>query len=77
MAETEKHPAAEALETGAQAAQFVRGAVKTGKALAGAAKGAAAGGPYGAVLGFAWENRKLVGNIIIAAIALLMLPIAA
>ncbi len=75
MAETEKHPAAEALETGAQAAQFVRGAVKTGKALAGAAKGAAAGGPYGAVLGFAWENRKLVGSIIIGATALLMLPI--
>mgnify|MGYP002568328015 CR=1 FL=1 len=54
---------------------MVRGAVKTGKAIAGAAKGAAAGGPYGAVAGFVWENRKVIKKIAIAAIALLMLPI--
>lgn len=54
---------------------MVRGAVKTGKAIAGAAKGAAAGGPYGAVAGFAWGNRKVIGKIAIAAVALLMLPI--
>ena len=35
-------PVAEPLQKGAQAAQAVRGAVKTGKAIAGAAKGAAA-----------------------------------
>lgn len=54
---------------------MVRGAVKTGKAIAGAAKGAAAGGPYGAVAGFAWGNRKVIGKIAIAAIALLLIPI--
>ena len=51
-------PVAEPLQKSAQAAQAVRGAVKTGKAIAGAAKGAAAGGVWGAVAGFAWENRK-------------------
>ena len=44
-------PVAEPLQKGAQAAQAVRGAVKTGKAIAGAAKGAAAGGVWGAVAG--------------------------
>lgn len=68
-------PVAEPLQKGAQAAQAVRGAVKTGKAIAGAAKGAAAGGVWGAVAGFAWENRKFVGKVIIAAIAVLMIPI--
>ena len=75
MAEKQNHPAAEPLERSAQAAHFISGAVKTGKAMAGAAKGAAVGGPYGAVLGFAWENRKLVGQIIVAAVALMMIPI--
>jgi len=68
-------PVAEPLQKGAQAAQAVRGAVKTGKAIAGAAKGAAAGGVWGAVAGFAWENRKFVGKVIIAATAVLMIPI--
>ena len=62
-------PVAEPLQKSAQAAQAVRGAVKTGKAIAGAAKGAAAGA------GFAWENRKFVGKVIIAATAVLMIPI--
>lgn len=47
-------PVAEPLQKSAQAAQAVRGAVKTGKAIAGAAKGAAAGGvwvPLPALLG--------------------------
>lgn len=74
MAE-EKNPASEPLQKSVQAANAVRGAVKTGKAIAGAAKGAAAGGPYGAVVGFAWENRKLIGKIIIAVIAVMMIPI--
>ena len=74
MAENNR-PAAEPLQKGAQAAQMVRGAVKTGKAIAGAAKGAAAGGPYGAAAGFVWENRKVIGKIIIAVIAFMMIPI--
>lgn len=68
-------PVAEPLQKGAQAAQAVRGAVKTGKVIAGAAKGAAVGGVWGAVAGFAWENRKFVGKVIIAATAVLMIPI--
>lgn len=74
MAENNR-PASEPLQKGAQAAQMVRGAVKTGKAIAGAAKGAAAGGPYGAAAGFVWENRKVIGKIIIAVIAFMMIPI--
>lgn len=74
MAENNR-PVSEPLQKGAQAAQMVRGAVKTGKALAGAAKGAAAGGPYGAAAGFVWENRKVIGKIIIAVIAFMMIPI--
>lgn len=74
MAENQ-NPASEPLQKSAQAANMVRGAVKTGKAIAGAAKGAAAGGPYGAVAGFVWGNRKVIGKIAIAAVALLMLPI--
>ena len=74
MAENSR-PIAEPLQKGAQAAHFVRGAVKTGKAIAGAAKGAAAGGVWGAVAGFAWENRKFLTKVLIAATALLMIPI--
>ena len=37
----EKGPASEPIQKGAQAASMIRGAIKTGKALAGAAKGAA------------------------------------
>ena len=74
MAEN-NHPVSEPLQKGAQAAQMVRGAVKTGKAIAGAAKGAATGGVWGAVAGFAWENRKFLAKVIIAATAVLMIPI--
>ena len=75
MAEKNINPLAEPLEKSAQAAHLINGAVKTGKAIAGAAKGAAAGGPYGAAIGFVWENRQLVGKVIIATVALLMLPV--
>ena len=74
MAENNR-PVAEPLQKTAQTAQMVRGAIKTGKAIAGAAKGAAAGGPYGAAIGLVWGNRKLIGKIIIAVIAILMIPI--
>lgn len=68
-------PVSEPLQKTAQAANAVRGAIKTGKAIAGAAKGAAVGGPYGAAAGFVWENRKVIGKIIISLIALMMIPI--
>lgn len=76
MAEDKKvNPVAEPLAKSAQAANYVKGAVKTGKAIAGAAKGAATGGPYGAIAGFAWENRKLIGKIIAATALVLAIPI--
>ena len=51
MEERQKNGLEEALETGASAAHLARGAVKAGKAVSGAAKGAAVGGPYGAAAG--------------------------
>lgn len=74
MDEQNKNGLSDALEKGASAAGTIQGAVKTGKAIAGAAKGAAAG-PYGAVAGALWANRKTVGKIIAAAAFLLLLPI--
>lgn len=74
MAENNR-PVAEPLQKTMQAAQAVRGAVKTGKAIAAAAKGAAAGGVWGAIGAFAWENRKFLTKVLIAATAVLMIPI--
>lgn len=71
----QKSGAEKVIETGAQAAQAVRGAAKVGKAAAGVAKGAAAGGPYGAAAMAVWENRKFIGKVIAAIAALLMIPI--
>lgn len=68
-------PQKNSLERAASTANTIRGAVKTGKAIAGVAKGAAAGGPYGAAIGLAWSSRKLIGKIIVAALVLLMLPV--
>lgn len=67
MEDNEKSP----LEQGAKAAGAVNGAIKTGKAIAGASKGAAVGGPYGAAVGFIMGNLK----IFIPVIAALMIPI--
>jgi len=75
MAEENKNGLSEAVEKGADAAHTIQGAIKTGKAVAGAAKGAAAGGPYGAVAGAVWANRKHIGKIVLAAAVLLLLPI--
>jgi hypothetical protein len=74
MAE-EKNGLSDVVQKGAGTANAIRGAIKTGKAISGAAKGAAAGGIYGAAAGFLWENKKIVGKIIIISIALLMLPV--
>lgn len=62
------------LEHAAQAAGAVKGAIKAGKALAGASKGAAFG-PYGLAAGLAWEGRKVIGKVIIVVVALLLLPV--
>ena len=75
MENEQKSGLAETLETGRTAAQTVRGAIKAGKAVSGAAKGAAAAGPYGAAAGAIWENRRLVGRIMIAVIAMLLIPV--
>ena len=62
------------LSTAANAAHFAKGALKTGKTIAGATKGAAAG-PYGMLAAGLWENRNLVGKIIAGACVLFMLPV--
>lgn len=75
MDDQNKNGLTDTLEKGASAASTIQGAVKTGKAVAGAAKGAAAGGPYGAVAGALWANRKTVVKVIVAAAFLLLLPV--
>jgi len=62
------------LSTAANAAGFAKGAIKTGKIVSGAAKGAATG-PYGMVATALWENRNLVGKIIVGGCVLFMLPV--
>ena len=74
MAEKNEKNNPSPLSHAASAAGLAKGAVKTRKAVAGAAKGAAAG-PYGMAAAGLWENRKLVGKIIAALAALLMLPV--
>lgn len=75
MEKQQKNGLAETLETGASAAHTIHGAVKAGKAISGAAKGAAAGGPYGAVAGALWEGRRHIGKILAALAALLLIPV--
>ena len=75
MAEENKNGLQEAAEKSANAAHTISGAVKTGKAIAAASKGAAVGGPYGAAAGVLWGSRKHLGKIIIVMVALLLLPV--
>ena len=63
------------LEQAASAAHTVHGAVKTGKAIASAAKGAAVGGPYGAAAGLALAAGKHGKNLLVAAVVILLLPV--
>ena len=63
------------LEDAASIAHTVKGAIQTGKAIAGAAKGAAVGGPYGAVAGAAWGSRKHIGTIALIIVVILLLPV--
>lgn len=59
----------------ASAAGALRGAVKTGKAAANIARGAAAGGPTGAMAAGLWEARNIIGKVIAAGIVLFMIPV--
>ena len=74
MAEDNRNKEQSALSRAASAAGTARSALKTGKAVAGAAKGAAAG-PYGMLAAGLWENRKAVGKVLAALAVLLMLPV--
>ena len=62
MAEERKDSFAETVDTAASAAHTVKGAIKAGKAISGAAKGAAAGGPYGAVAGAVWTGASILAR---------------
>lgn len=63
------------LDQVSNATHTVNGAIKTGKAISAAAKGASVGGPYGAVAGALWGARNHVGKILAAAAVLLLLPV--
>ena len=63
------------LENAASIAHTVKGAIQTGKAIAGATKGATVGGPYGAVAGAVWGARKHIGTIVAVIVVLLLLPV--
>ena len=56
-------------------AQAIHGAIKTGKAIAATAKGAAVGGPYGAAAGLALGVGRHAGKLLAVAAVLLMLPV--
>ena len=70
MTQQERSGLNEAAEISAHAAGAVRGAIKTGKAVSGAAKGAAAAGPYGAAAAALWTHRKAVVAIIAGLLAI-------
>ena len=74
MAEDNKNKEQSAFSRAASAAGTARSALKTGKAVAGAAKGAAAG-PYGMLAAGLWENRKFVGKLLAALAVLMVLPV--
>lgn len=74
MPEQNKNKDQSVLSRTASAAGAAKSAIKTGKAIAGAAKGAAAG-PYGILAAGLWENRKVVGKVLAAIGALLLIPV--
>ena len=75
MADEKKNPVSEVIEKSASAANTIQGAVKTGKAIAGIAKGSAVGGPYGAALAALWTNKKTILKVVLSMLFVLMLPI--
>ena len=63
------------LDQAASTAHTVHGVIKTGKAIASAAKGAAVGGPYGAAAGLALAAGQHGKKLLASVIVLLMLPV--
>lgn len=63
------------LSKAASIAHTAHSAVKTGKAIAAAAKGASVGGPFGAVAGALWGAKHHLAKIVAAIAVLLMLPV--
>ena len=61
MSEEKKDALTETVETAINTARTIQGAIKTGKAIAGVAKGAAVGGPLGAVFALQ-HHEKPMGN---------------
>ena len=70
MIQQERSGLNETAEISAHAAGAVRGAIKTGKMVSSAAKGAAAAGPYGAAAAALWTRRKAVAAIIAGVLVL-------
>ena len=75
MAERNDNSALDALAQSAVTANRIKEAIKTGKTVSGAAKGAAVGGPYGAAAVLLWDNRKLIGKILASVLLVLSIPI--
>lgn len=63
------------LAQAASAAHAVHGAIKTGKAISAAAKGAAVGGPYGAAAGLALAAGQHGKKLLVVVAVLLLLPV--
>ena len=63
------------LSQAASTARTIHGAIKTGKAISAAAKGAAVGGPYGAAAGLILGAKEHAGKILAAMAVLVMLPV--
>ena len=63
------------LDEAANTAHTAAGAIRTGKAVAAAARGTAVGGPYGAVAGAVWGSKKQIGMIALVIIVVLLLPV--
>lgn len=63
------------LSQAANDALMVRGAIKTGKAIAAATQGSAVGGPYGAATGLALGAAKHSKKLLLATAVLLLIPV--
>lgn len=74
MADIDQKKDTSVLSQVASAAGAAKSAIKTGKVIAGAAKGAAAG-PYGIIAAGLWENRKIVLIILASLGFIFLLPI--
>ena len=61
------------LDQAASTARSVHGAIKTGKAISSAAKGAAVGGPYGAAAGLVLAAGQHGKKLLAGAVVVLML----